>query len=140
VSGSDLVFARSVPAIPENVAAIRHAVTGVARRAGAGERAQGDVALAVGEACGNVVLHAYPPGDTGPLVVEARVLDRELEVVVVDEGRGLVPRPDSAGLGLGLPLMTTLARSVNVAGGPEGRGTTVRMTFALDDDDLDAQG
>src|SRR4051812_2861137 len=128
---AELVLARSVPAIPENVSALRHAITELAERAGAGERAAGDVALAVGEACGNVVLHAYPPGETGPLIVEARVRDRELEVIVTDMGRGIVPRPDSTGLGLGLPLMTTLARHVTIADGDGGRGTEVKMIFAL---------
>ena len=65
---SELVLVRSVPATAENVAALRHAVTRLARLAGASDRVQGDIALAVGEACGNVVMHAYPPGETGPLV------------------------------------------------------------------------
>ena len=129
---SDLVVARSVPAIPENVSALRHAVTDLVERAGGSERARGDVALAVGEACGNVVMHAYPPGETGPLIVEARIDDRELEVVVSDIGRGMVPRPDSGGLGLGLPLMTTLALEVAIAEGDDGRGCEVRMRFSLD--------
>jgi serine/threonine-protein kinase RsbW len=129
---SDLVLARSVPAIPENVAALRHAITDLVERAGATERARGDVALAVGEACGNVVLHAYPPGETGPLIVEARVVDREIEIVVSDMGRGMIPRPDSTGLGLGLPLMTTLAKTVAIGDGPDDRGTAVTMIFALD--------
>ena len=120
-----------MPAIAENVAALRHAVGELAMRAGATARAAGDVALAVGEACGNVVLHAYPPGETGPLIVEARVRDRELEVIVTDMGRGIVPRPDSTGLGLGLPLMTTLARHVTITDGDGGRGTEVKMIFAL---------
>jgi serine/threonine-protein kinase RsbW len=129
-----MVIARSVPAIPENVSALRHAVTDLAERAGCSERAKGDVALAVGEACGNVVMHAYPPGETGPLIVEARVRDRELEVVVTDIGCGMVPRPDSGGLGLGLPLMTTLARTMAIRDGDDGRGTAVTMFFALDDE------
>src|SRR3954470_5173149 len=129
---TDLVVARSVPAIPENVAALRHAVTDLAERAGCSQRACGDVALAVGEACGNVVMHAYPPGETGPLIVEARVVERELEVVITDIGRGMVPRPDSHGLGLGLPLMTTLAAHVAITDGDGGRGTAVAMRFRLD--------
>jgi serine/threonine-protein kinase RsbW len=131
---SDLIIARSVPAIPENVSALRHAVTDLAERAGCSERAKGDVALAVGEACGNVVMHAYPPGETGPLIVEARVRDRDLEVIVTDIGCGMVPRPDSGGLGLGLPLMTTLARTMAIRDGDDGRGTAVTMLFALDDE------
>jgi serine/threonine-protein kinase RsbW len=130
---SELVLARSVPAIPENVSALRHAVTELVERAGASERARGDVALAVGEACGNVVLHAYPPGETGPLILEARITERQIEVIVTDMGRGMVPRPDSTGLGLGLPLMTTLARTLAISDGHDGRGTAVRMTFGLDE-------
>jgi len=53
-------------------------------------------------------------------------------VVVTDMGRGCVPRPDSGGIGLGLPLMTSLARSVTIVDGDGGRGTEVRMLFALD--------
>ena len=114
------------------MAAVRHAVTELIRRAGGGDRVQGDVALAVGEACGNVVQHAYPPGETGPMIVEARVAGREVHVTVTDIGRGVVPRPDSPGLGLGLPLMTSLARSVTITEGDGGKGTEVRMLFGLD--------
>jgi len=78
-----------------------------------------------------VVLHAYPPGETGPLILEARVIDRELEVVITDMGQGMVPRPNSTGLGLGLPLMTTLARTLAISDGDGGRGTEVKMRFAL---------
>ena len=131
---NEQVIARSVPAIPENVSALRHAITDMVVRAGATERARGDVALAVGEACGNVVMHAYPPGETGPLIVEARIIDREVEVIVSDMGSGMIPRPDSGGLGLGLPLMTTLARSLSIGDGDGGRGTAVRMRFFLDDE------
>src|SRR4051794_23224498 len=133
---AELVIARSVPAIPENVSALRHAITELAERAGASERASGDVALAVGEACGNVVLHAYPPGETGPLILEARVRNgqADLEVVVTDMGRGIVPRPDSTGLGLGLPLMTTLAKHLTITDGDGGQGTEVRMLFELHGD------
>jgi len=129
-----LSVARSVPAIPENVAALRRAVTELAARAGANDRVQGSVALAVGEACGNAVQHAYPPGETGPLVVEAQVDGTRMLVVVTDMGRGCVPRPDSGGIGLGLPLMTSLAQSVTIVDGEGGRGTEVRMLFALDAD------
>ena len=66
-----------------------------------------DISLAVSEAATNVVLHAYV-GDSepGPLVLSARVMDDRVHVVIRDHGRGMTPRPDSPGLGLGLPLMT----------------------------------
>jgi len=122
---------RSTPATAENVTTIRRAVCDLARSSGAGERSVGDVVLGVAEACGNVVLHAYVNADVGPLIVDARVGGEELVVIVTDQGRGCVPRPDSGGMGLGLPMMTTLARSVSITAGPGGAGTEVRMVFAL---------
>jgi serine/threonine-protein kinase RsbW len=124
-------FGRCVPAVAENVAALRHAVVDLAAKAGADERTQGDIALAVGEACGNVVIHAYPPGETGPLIVEAEIVDGTLHVTVCDQGRGLTPRPDSPGLGLGLPLIGNVSGSLEIEKGPDGMGTRVSMQFGL---------
>ena len=64
---SACAFGRTVPAVAENVAPLRHAVVDLATRHDAGEDVKTDLALAVGEACANVVVHAYPPGDVGPL-------------------------------------------------------------------------
>ena len=125
-------FGRTVPAVPENVAALRHAIVGLAETAGAPEPVRTDVALAVGEACANVVVHAYPPGDTGPLIVEANVVEgREMVVTVVDQGQGMTPRPDSPGLGLGLPLIANLSDRLEIQDGPDGVGTQVEMVFLL---------
>ncbi len=125
-------FGRTVPAVAENVAPLRHAVVDLAERAGADDGVRTDVALAVGEACANVVVHAYPPGDVGPLVVEARIVEsREIVVVVVDQGQGMTPRPDSPGLGLGLPLIANLSDRLEIREGPEGVGTQLEMVFAL---------
>jgi hypothetical protein len=55
-----------------------------------------------------------------------------LTVLVRDWGRGIGPRPDSPGLGLGLPLIAALADSVQLAHG-DGEHTEVRMTFSLAD-------
>ena len=129
---SDHAFGRTVPAVAENVAPLRHAVVALAGEAGADETVRTDLALAVGEACANVVVHAYPPGDTGPLIVQAHVLGtRELVVSVVDQGQGMTPRPDSPGLGLGLPLIANLSDRLEIQDGPDGVGTQVEMVFAL---------
>lgn len=122
---------REVCATPENVGVLRHAVCDLARAAGADEATLGEVALAVSEACGNAVVHAYPDGRPGPLTVEADARDHELRVRVADRGRGLAPRPDSPGMGLGLPLMTRLAQALRIDHGPGGTGTEVRMTFVI---------
>jgi len=130
--GSSAAFGRTVPAVPENVAPIRHAVVDLARRNGAPEEVQTDLALAVGEACANVVVHAYPPGDVGPLVVHAEVRgEREIVVTVLDQGQGMAPRPDSPGLGLGLPLIANLSVRLEIQDGPDGVGTELVMSFPL---------
>ena len=46
--------------------------------------------------------------------------------------QGIVPRADSPGLGLGLPLIATLAESLELGTGTDDK-TEVRMTFLLED-------
>lgn len=128
---SACAFGRTVPALAENVASLRHAVVELAGRAGAEDDVRTDVALAVGEACANVVVHAYPPGDTGPLIVHADVKDGEIRIQVCDQGQGMTPRPDSPGLGLGLPLIANLADKLEISDNDGGIGTVVAMAFAL---------
>ncbi len=60
-----------------------------------------------------------------------------LLVVVRDEGRGIVPRTDSPGLGLGLPLIATLAEALEL-GTDEMQRTEVRMSFRVDDAEIAA--
>jgi anti-sigma regulatory factor (Ser/Thr protein kinase) len=110
---------------------VRHAFGGLGDALDVPDQTLSDIKLAVTEACTNVVVHAYE-GDEGPLAVAAYIRDRRLVVVVSDEGRGIVPRPDSPGLGLGLPLIATLAESLELGTGAN-HETEVRMTFRLDD-------
>ena len=118
-----------LPARAENVAVARHAIGGLADVLEVSDQTLADVKLAVTEACTNVVVHAYPDGE-GPMAVRATVDEDVLQVVVTDEGRGIVPRPDSPGLGLGLPLIATLAESLELGTGAR-QETEVRMTFRL---------
>ena len=122
-----------LPARAENVAVIRHAFGGFAEALSVGEQTLADIKLAVTEACTNVVIHAYEDGEEGDLEVDASLDDERLTVVIRDNGRGIVPRPDSPGLGLGLPLIATLAESLEL-GKDHGDHTEVRMTFRIDED------
>ena len=124
----------SLPARPENVAVVRHVLSGVKEALGLGEELLADLKLAVSEACTNVVVHAYAADETGPLALELSTGPEHLEVVVRDQGRGMAPRADSPGLGVGLPLITSLASSVELVNRPGG-GTDVRMRFATGDAD-----
>ena len=119
----------TLPARAENVAVVRHAVGGLGDVLELDEQTLSDIKLAVTEACTNVVVHAYPDGE-GPMGLRASVFDDGLVLVVSDRGRGIVPRPDSPGLGLGLPLIATLAESLELGSG-RGEETEVRMTFDL---------
>jgi anti-sigma regulatory factor (Ser/Thr protein kinase) len=122
-----------LPARAENVAVVRHAFGGLAEALSVDEQTLADIKLAVTEACTNVVIHAYERDDIGNLEVDATIDDERLTVVIRDNGRGIVPRPDSPGLGLGLPLIATLAETLEL--GKDGaEHTEVRMTFRLDDE------
>jgi serine/threonine-protein kinase RsbW len=121
-----------LPARAENVAIVRHALGALGEVLEVDEQTLSDIRLAVTEACTNVVVHAYPDGREGPLEVLATLQGDELLVVVRDEGPGIAPRPDSPGLGLGLPLIASLADTVQL-GHDASKRTEVRMTFSLSD-------
>jgi serine/threonine-protein kinase RsbW len=121
----------SLPARAENVAVVRHAFGGLGDVLDLPEQTLSDIKLAVTEACTNVVVHAYPDREDGPLGVQAILDESILTIVVTDEGRGVLPRADSPGLGLGLPLIATLAESLELGTG-DNQETEVRMTFDLD--------
>lgn len=116
-------------AVPDTVAAARHAVVDFAAEHGAAGELLENVALAVSEAVSNVVTHAYRHEPVpGPVRVEAHLADDRLVVQVSDRGCGMGVRSDSPGLGLGLPLISQLAGSLEITGPA---GATVRMTFSL---------
>jgi len=59
-----------------------------------------DVKIAVSEAVGNVVVHAYRDGTPpGSLELEGGIEDGKLVISVTDHGIGMSPHPDSPGLG-----------------------------------------
>jgi anti-sigma regulatory factor (Ser/Thr protein kinase) len=127
MSPPDLV--RRFCARPDEIGRIRHEVRDYARAHGASD--PNAVALAVTEAITNAVVHAYvdapEPGEIE--VVVKRLPDEGLEILVCDEGRGMMPRHDSPGIGLGLPLVATLAERFEVQA-RAGGGTRVLMAFA----------
>ncbi len=114
----------------ENIAVVRYALGSLGEAFAVPEPKLSDIRLAVTEACANVVVHAYPDDHHGPMEVIASKDEDTLTVLVRDWGRGIGPRPDSPGLGLGLSLIAALADSVQLAHG-ELEHTEVRMTFSL---------
>ena len=108
---------------------MRREIAAYAQRAGLDEDGVADVRLAVSEAATNAVVHGYRDANDGELKVLAYVAEGELLVIVADTGIGLTPRPDSPGLGLGMPLMASVTSRFRVVS--RGGGTEIHMAFAL---------
>lgn len=89
------------------------------------------VGLVVSEAVANAVIHAYRDRKPGDVRVSATLNEEGVEVAVVDDGIGLRPRPDSPGVGLGMPLIADLADRVEITAGPRGHGTRIAAHFVL---------
>jgi serine/threonine-protein kinase RsbW len=124
-------FHEDAPAVPESVGLLRHGVGVFARGLGADDDVVQSVLLAVSEAMTNAVVHGFADRDApGTLTVVAVAQDDAMCVVVRDDGDGMRARADSPGLGIGLPLMTQLAQSLEFRENPDG-GTEVAMRFAL---------
>jgi anti-sigma regulatory factor (Ser/Thr protein kinase) len=125
-----LRWRRSYPAVPTAAQVIRAEMAAVARECGLPEDRVADVKLAVSEAVTNAVIHAYrnsPHHAPQTVTAKAYVLDEELRIVIADDGAGMAPRPDSPGLGLGLPLIASLALRLDVVS--EGAGTELHIAF-----------
>ena len=111
----------------EHVAVMRQAAVAAAEASGLEPARVDDIALAVGEASANVVVHAYEAAP-GSFALFVYVTPDDLQFVVRDWGAGIRPRPDSPGLGLGLPLIGALADAVEFGDTDDG-ATDVRMVF-----------
>ena len=121
---------REFSAEPVIVGEVRRGVADFARAHGASEDAVHNVSLAVSEATTNAVMHAFVGVPPGRVSVIAEPGEGCVLVRVVDDGRGMTPRADSPGLGLGLTMMASMATRCDIREGPSGRGTEVRMVFA----------
>lgn len=118
---------------PENLALVRQALAGLADGSRIPEGPLADLKQIATEACMNAVIHAYPGDDPGRIDVVAAVAGELVELRVRDWGVGFSPRPAATegSLRLGLPLIATLAESVEIANRREG-GTelTARVRVA----------
>jgi anti-sigma regulatory factor (Ser/Thr protein kinase) len=128
VDSSTLV--RRFAARADQVAHARREIVAYAREHGALDLDA--IAIAVTEAVTNVVLHAYVDAPrVGQVEITARRhTDDGLEIHVCDEGRGMVPRRDSPGIGVGLQLVARLAERLDIQTRPGG-GTVLSMVFPV---------
>jgi serine/threonine-protein kinase RsbW/stage II sporulation protein AB (anti-sigma F factor) len=119
-----------LPAAADQVAVLRRMLREFAEHVGVLADVTAKAVLAVSEAATNVVTHAYVGAEPGPVRLSAWIDGGALRVVIADDGIGLRPRPDSPGMGVGLPLVGQLTDELTISTGDGGRGTTVAMRFA----------
>jgi serine/threonine-protein kinase RsbW len=124
-------FNESFPAVPDTVAEARNAVTGFAREAGASPERLEAVQLAASEAITNAVMHAYDAGEEGTVQISVSYVENELWLLIADTGKGLRPRSNSPGLGLGLALIAQLADEFQILSRGSDGGTELRLRFKL---------
>jgi serine/threonine-protein kinase RsbW len=133
---SEPVVRLSFPAKPDYLLLARLALSGVARTLPLDDEQLADLKLAVTEACGNAVRHAYSE-ESGPVGVVFLVSDDRLVMIVEDQGQGMelpaTPEPAAAPLegGMGMTIIGTIVDELVVEPGADGRGTVVRMTKYL---------
>lgn len=112
-----------------SVPRVRGEVAEFAAACGVPDPPLADLRLALSEALTNVVVHGYrdraAPGEVDASV---KVRASRIEVVVGDRGVGLAPRRDSPGMGLGMPLIASVAQSFEVRSRPRG-GTEIHFSF-----------
>jgi serine/threonine-protein kinase RsbW len=123
-------FDESWPAVADSVPRARHQVLAHLRSASTPDPPLNDIGLAVSEAVTNVVHHAYREASSpGSFRVRIELGTPEIELVVEDTGGGMRPRADTPGLGLGLPLIATVASRFDIREAPGG-GTRLCAWFA----------
>jgi anti-sigma regulatory factor (Ser/Thr protein kinase) len=122
---------RSTDAVPAAVPMLRGAIADFLTGAGIGEPLLTSAKLAVSEAVTNAVVHAYVDApQPGVVRVAASIEGDNLLVEVCDDGSGMMPRLDSPGLGVGLPVIAHNADTLDIGNSPRG-GTLLRMSFRV---------
>ncbi len=125
-AGADQISV-SLPAEPESLTGLRRRLSRFLHAAGASEIEAYEITLAVCEAAGNAIEHAYGPGDA-TFDVEAALADGELAATVRDRGSWRERRSEHRGRGL--RIIEGLMDEVDVA--TEADGTVVKMRRRLD--------
>lgn len=138
---SERVVRLTFPAKAEYLLLARLVLSGLARDLPIEEELLADLKLAVTEACGNVVRHAYP-GDEGDVSLVVSIGDSRLVLTVEDYGAGIrapdTPEDEADELsippesGMGMPIIRAIVDELAVEEGSDGRGTVVRMVKYLE--------
>ena len=134
-------FQLHVPSSTENLAMIRDFVGSIGDRAGMSTADVAKLKLAVDEACANVIEHAYGSDDTREVTVKATLDSDQVQIEIVDTGRGFDPSTiEQVNLeqlasgrktgGLGMRLIRSVMDEVQYQNGP-GQKNELRMVKHL---------
>jgi serine/threonine-protein kinase RsbW len=133
----DAVVRLTFPAKADYLLLARLALAGLARSVPIDPELLADLKLAVTEAAGNAVRHAYGE-EEGPVSVAFVAGGDRLEMIVEDRGAGLdqaeireFRAADRIDGGMGMAIIRELVDDVDVRAGEGGRGTVVHMTKYL---------
>lgn len=141
--GEEETIRLTFPAKADYLLLARLALGGVVRDMPVGPELLADLRLAVTEACGNAVRHAYDDGE-GSVEVAFVVREDRLEMIVEDAGSGVglqaleqILEPEPAVVeapvdgGMGMAIIRAIVDELDVRSGKDGRGTVVHMTKYL---------
>lgn len=134
----NLVLELQLPADARLLATTRRTLGGYLADVGADADERAEVVLALDEACGNVIRHAFPPGTEGSLRVRVELDEDRVTMEVEDDGTGFDPaeldlrrsRPDDVS-GRGLQIIRSLMTSVRLQSPTESGGTRLAMQRVL---------
>ena len=116
-------FKLKIPSVTDNLYLIREFVIKIAEKTGFVEEAQEQIALAVDEACTNVIKHAHKYDAKRPIDIDVTTDSTKMTINIIDRGKGFdtkkLQTPDlqkfakeSRHGGLGIYLMQTLMDKV----------------------------
>ncbi|MFO7572759.1 MAG: ATP-binding protein [Gaiellaceae bacterium] len=135
---ADAVVRLTFPAKADYLLLARLALAGISRSVVVDEDVLADLKLAVTEACGNAVRHAYGNGE-GSVEVVFLVGPERIEMTVEDRGAGLGDPLEPAKIageplegGMGIAIIKAVVDELDVRDGADGHGTIVRMTKYLE--------
>lgn len=137
---TETVVRLSFPAKTDYLLLARLALSGMLRTVDVDDEQSADLKLAVTEACGNAVRHAYPT-ELGQVGVTYVLEDDRLVMIVEDQGAGMgnvVTDTDESEeplrpleSGMGMSIIRTIMDELEVSPGADGSGTRVRMAATL---------
>ena len=137
---SDATVRLTFPAKADYLLLARLALAGLARNMPIDSELLADLKLAITEACGNAVRHAYRDED-GTVRLELVLRPDRLDMIVADDGSGIglpqidelvhaEPEPPDQPVdgGMGMAIIRAIVDELDVREGGDGRGTVVHMT------------